>query len=44
MTQSQKIFTFGKFMNGYLGVCSDGFNFLRLWQMISKIIGECQIV
>ena len=33
-----------KFMNEYLGICSDGFNFLKLWQMISKIIGECQIV
>ena len=27
-----------KFTNGYLGICSDGFNFLRLWQMMPKII------
>ena len=40
MTQSQKYLPLGsqKFMNGYLGICSDGFNFLRLWQMMPKII------
>ena len=41
MSQSQKIFTFGglkKIKNGYLGICSDGFHFLSLWQMMPKII------
>ena len=26
-----------KFTNGYLVICSDGFNFLRLWQMMPKM-------
>ena len=40
MTQSQKYLPLGsqKFMNGYLGICSDGFNFLKLWQMMPTII------
>ena len=39
MSQSQKIFTFGsqKIKNGYLGIWSDGFHFLSLWQMMPKI-------
>ena len=27
-----------KITNGYLGICSDGFHFLSLWQMMPKII------
>ena len=27
-----------KITNGYLGICSDGFHFLSLWQMVPKII------
>ena len=27
-----------KIKNGYLGICSDGFHFLSLWQMMPKII------
>ena len=27
-----------KIMNGYLGICSDGFHLLSLWQMVPKII------
>ena len=40
MTQSQKIVTFGvsKISNGYLGINTDWFDFLRLWQMMPKII------
>ena len=44
MTQSQKYLPLGsqKFTNGYLGICSDGFNFDKcdkwLWQMMPKII------
>ena len=40
MTQSQKYLPLGsqKFTNGYLGIYSDGFNFLKLWQMMPKII------
>ena len=32
MSQSQKYLPLGsqKFMNGYLGICSDGFHFLSL--------------
>ena len=29
-----------KIMNGYLGICSDGFHFLSLWQMMPKIIEQ----
>ena len=38
--KSQKCLPLGsqKFMNGYLDICSDGFNFLRLSQMMPKII------
>ena len=40
MIQTQKYLPLGsqKFTNGYLSICSDGFNFLRLWQMMLKII------
>ena len=41
MSQSQKsIYLWGlkKIKNGYLGICSDGFHFLSLWQMMPKII------
>ena len=29
-----------KFMNGYLGIHTDGLKCLNLWQMVAKIIEE----